>query len=90
MPVKDEPSTSDDSDNQATPVPRWDKIDTISSEIEGIFFTKCQKEGLSPYEASLILHRINMLFDEYKILLMSQFTSHDKPNVDFKGSNIYK
>jgi len=77
------------SDEGKTPVPRWEIIDDISTEIESIFFTKCQTKGLSPYEASLILHRVNMLFDEYKIVIMSQF-SHEKPNVDFKGSNIYK
>jgi len=76
-------------EEEKTPVPRWEIIDKISNEIENVFFTKCQKEGLSPYEASLILHRVNMLFDEYKIVIMSQYT-HDKPNVEFKGSNIYK
>ena len=86
---EEKPIVDHHSDDGKTPVPRWELIDSIASEIESIFFTKCQTEGLSPYEASLILHRVNMLFDEYKILLMSQY-SHDKPNVDFKGTNIYK
>jgi len=90
--VPEEKLTDNDheSDEGKTPVPRWEIIDKISNEIESIFFTKCQSEGLSPYEASLILHRVNMLFDEYKILLMSQYNT-EKPNVEFKGSkNIYK
>ena len=87
---EDKPNVEPSSDEgEKTPIPRWDIIDNISGEIEKIFFTRCQTEGLSPYEASLILHRVNMLFDEYKIVIMSQF-SQDKPNVDFKGTNIYK
>ncbi len=94
MPEKDEPSSqgpSDDSASQATPEPRWKEIDVIATKMESIFFEESTKEGLSPYEMSVILNRVNLLFDEYKGVVMAQHMHSDKPNVEFKGTkSIYK
>jgi len=74
-----------------TPEPRWKEIDVIASKMESIFFEECTEKGLSPYEMSVVLNRVNLLFDEYKGIVMAQHVHGDKPNVEFKGSkNIYK
>jgi len=80
---------ADGEKEKETPEPRWKKIDNISSELEKIFFEKSTEEKLSPYEMSIIINRVNLLFDEYKMLLMSQHSA-EIPNVKFNGTNIYK
>jgi len=47
--------------------PRWDIIEKIATEVETIFFDKSAKEQLSPYEMSIIVNRLNLLFEEYKL-----------------------
>jgi len=80
---------ADGEKEKETPEPDWKKIDTISSELEKIFFEKSTDQRLSPYEMSIIINRLNLLFDEYKMMLMAQ-SSIEQPNVKFNGTNIYK
>lgn len=49
-------------------VPRWDKIDEIATEVETIFFDKSAEKQLSPYEMSIIVNRMVLLFEEYKLV----------------------
>jgi len=77
-------------EEEKTPIPRWEFIDEIANKMEKLFFEESTKKELSPYEMSVILNRVVLLFDEYKMLLMSQHSIDQRPNVDFKGSNIYK
>ena len=72
-----------------TPEPNWKNIDEISNDLEKQFFEGSAKRKLTPYEMSVILSRLNLLFDEYKIMLIVGHVE-DKPNVKFNGSNIYK
>ena len=91
MPEKDELDPSDDSASQATPEPRWKPIDNIANKMEKIFFEESTKEQLSPYEMSVIINRVNLLFEEYRGMVLSEHLHGDKPNVEFKGStHLYK
>jgi len=72
-----------------TPIPNWENIDEIANELEKVFFEKSTERKLTPYDMSVIISRLNLLFDEYKIMLVVGH-AEDRPNVDFKGSNIYK
>jgi len=72
-----------------TPEPNWKNIDEISNELEKVFFEQSTERKLTPYEMSVIISRLNLLFDEYKIMLVVGHVE-DKPNVKFNGSNIYK
>jgi len=49
-------------------IPRWDKMEKISTEIETIFFDNSAKEQLSVYEMSVIINRLNLLFEEHKLV----------------------
>jgi len=73
-------------EEEKTPEPRWKPIDEISSKMEKLFFEESTEQELSPYEMSIILNRVNLLFDEYKGILMAQHVHGEKPNVDFKGT----
>jgi len=73
-----------------TPEPNWKIIDEISNKLEKIFFEESIERKLSPYEMSVILSRLNLLFDEYKIMLIANHVQIEKPNVSFNGSNMYK
>jgi len=76
-------------------VPRWDIMETISTDIEKIFFEQSAKKQLSPYEMSIIVNRLGLLFDEYKLVhFMSKFgeasVAQDK-TIGISGSNsIYR
>jgi len=72
-----------------TPEPNWKIIDDIANHLEKIFFEESTERKLTPYEMSVILSRLNLLFDEYKIMLIASHVE-EKPNVHFNGSNIYK
>lgn len=76
-------------------VPKWKEMETISTEIEKIFFEQSAKKQLSPYEMSMIVNRLVLLFDEYKLVhFMSRFgeTAHlDNKTVGITGANsIYR
>ncbi len=74
-------------EEKPTPEPRWKPIDDIANKMEKIFFEESTKEELSPYEMSVILGRVNLLFDEYKGIVMAQHVhGENRPNVDFKGT----
>ncbi len=49
-------------------IPRWYKMEKISTEIETIFFDKSKEEQLSVYEMSIIINRLNLLFEEHKLV----------------------
>jgi len=77
-------------DEKKTPIPDWDKIDKIALQMEKLFFEQSAEMEISPYEMSIILNRVVMLFDEYKMLLVRTHLS-EGPNVQFKGStHLYK
>jgi len=77
-------------EEKKTPIPDWDKIDKIALQMEKIFFEQSSEAKISPFEMSIIINRVVMLFDEYKMLLVASFTG-DTPNVEFKGStHLYK
>ena len=76
------------------PVPKvnLESMDEIAEDMEKVFFEKSHEKKLSPYEMSMILHRVTLLFDEYKLMhFLSKVGELQQPNVDFKGStHLYK
>jgi len=87
-------SKSDDGvgNPETIPKPNMDAIDIIAEGMEKMFFEESEKMKLSPYEMNMILARVVLLFDEYKLMhFLSRVGQMEQPNVDFKGSHhIYK
>ena len=90
MPEDKEPRSS--SSDEGTPKPNLEAIDEISEELEKVFFEKSDKLKLSPYEMNMILGRVTLLFDEYKLMhFLHRIGEMESPNVEFKGStHVYK
>jgi len=75
--------------------PRWDLIEKIATEVETIFFDKSAKEQLSPYEMSIIVNRLNLLFEEYKLFHFvksyGEQQAQDKGTIGISGrDSIYR
>ena len=85
-------SRKDDEPEQVQPKPNMDGVDEIAEDIEKVFFEKSDKLELSPYEMNMVLARVQLLFDEYKLMhFLHRVGKMEQPNVDFKGSrHIYK
>jgi hypothetical protein len=76
-------------------IPQWEKIEKICTEIETTFFEKSEKEQLSPYDMSIIVNRLTLLFEEFKLVhFMSNFggsnTSEDKTIGIHGKDSIYR
>jgi len=89
MPEEEVPKSSSD---EGIPKPNLDAIDEIAEGMEKVFFEKSEEKKLSPYEMNMILGRVSLLFDEYKLMhFLHRVGQMEQPNVDFKGSHhIYK
>ncbi len=89
MPEEEVPKSSSD---DGIPKANLEAIDKISDELEKVFFEQSDKNQLSPYEMNMILARVHLLFDEYKLMhFLHRVGEMEQPNVDFKGSrHIYK
>ena len=89
MPEEEVPKSSSD---EGIPKPNLEAVDKIAENIEKVFFEQSDEKQLSPYEMNMILARVNLLFDEYKLMhFLHRVGSMEQPNVDFKGSrHIYK
>ena len=87
-----EDEVKSDESEKATPKPNIEAVDKIAENIEKVFFEQSDEKQLSPYEMNMILARVNLLFDEYKLMhFLHRVGSMEQPNVDFKGSrHIYK
>ena len=82
----------------ATPesiIPQWEKIEKIATEIETIFFESSAKELLSPFDMSIVVNRLVLLFDEYKLVHFAktygQQTMSESKTIGINGrDSIYK
>jgi len=92
MPEEEIKAETNPSSDEGIPKPNMDAVDEIATDIETVFFEKSDKLQLSPYEMNMVLARVTLLFDEYKLMhFLHRVGQMEQPNVDFKGSHhIYK
>ena len=63
-------------DETPTPIPNWDAIDKLATKVEVILFEEADKEELTIHDRSIILNRVQLLFDEYKLRAFINAMSH--------------